>query len=195
MIAGPTGSGETTITNEIVRLYPARVGRLVTATTRSPRLGERQGVDYYFLNKADFLAKQVSGEILEVTYVPNRDAYYGSYASDLEEKLAAGYIVIVNTDIVGAKFYKERYSATTIFIMPGSMSELKDRLRKRNPEMSEEELAKRIADAEREVREERPFYDHTVVNVGGGLARSVSEVTSILEQEGYDVTSLSHLSA
>ncbi len=188
VIAGPTGSGESAITNEIIRRYPARVTRLVTATTRHPRSGERYGVDYYFLTTEEFFEKQRTGEIVEATHVPNRDTYYGSYGPDLAKKLTAGCIVIANPDLVGAQFYKKHYNATTLFITPGDMSELSRRLRKRNPEMTEEELAKRIENAKAEMETERPFYDHVVVNADGHLREAVDEVVSILKRAGYDLT-------
>ncbi len=185
VISGPTGSGESTITNAIVRAYPARVSRLVTATTRAPRPDEREGVDYYFFTKEEFLAKKAAGEMLETTYVQNRDTYYGTYAPDLEKKLAAGFIVIANPDAVGTRFYKERYGAVSIFVMPGSMDELISRLRKRNPEMTEEDLSRRRDNAEREVREDYPFYDYTVVNADGKLEKAVADTVSIMKKEGY----------
>ncbi len=187
VIAGPTGSGESTITNTIIRRYPRRVARLVTATTRSPRKGEQNGIDYYFFSKEDFAAKEAAGELLETTYIENRDTHYGTYLPDLEGKLDAGFIVIVNPDVVGAKFYKEHYSATTIFIIPGDMNEVPARLRARNPEMSEEEILKRYENALREVRDERSFYDHEVINADGKLDQAVEEVISILKKEGYNV--------
>lgn len=187
IIAGPTGSGESTITNEIISRYPDKIVRLVTATTRPPRKDEKHAHDYYFLTKDDFLQKQKSGEMLEVTYVPNRDTYYGSYEPDLRKKLESGYIVIVNPDIVGAKFYKQNYNATTIFITPKNKEELAGRLRHRNPEMSDEELNKRLQNAEDEIKNDMEFYDYTVENANGGLERSVSEVLSIMKKEGYSL--------
>lgn len=133
------------------------------------------------------MAKQKSGEMLEVTYIPNRDTYYGSYQPDLKKKLDSGYIVIVNPDIVGAKFYKEHYNATTVFITPKSMEELEGRLRRRNPEMSETELAHRLQNAKDEIKNDKDFYDYTVENANGGLERTVSEVLSIMKKEGYSI--------
>jgi guanylate kinase len=186
VIAGPTGSGESTITKAIIDRCK-NTARLVTATTRSPRAGEQYGQDYFFFSKEDFLQKQQAGEILEVSYIENRDTYYGTYAPDLAAKLAQGLIVLVNPDIVGAKFYKEQYSATTIFIVPGSLDELPNRLRARNPEMSEEEITKRYNNAVSEVRDEGPFYDYQVVNANGKLEDAVQATISILEKEGYNI--------
>lgn len=186
VIAGPTGSGESTITKAIIDRCK-NTARLVTATTRSPRAGEQYGQDYFFFSKEDFLQKQQAGEILEVSYIENRDTYYGTYAPDLAAKLDQGLIVLVNPDIVGAKFYKEHYNATTIFILPGDLNELPARLRARNPEMSEEEITKRYNNAVSEVRDEGPFYDYQVVNADGKLEDAVQATISILGKEGYNI--------
>ena len=123
VIGGPTGSGETTITNEIIKRYPVFT-RLVTATSRKPRNNEQTKIDYYFFSKEDFEKNIKSGDIIEYTYIENRDSYYGTYKPDLDDKLEKGFNVIVNVDIVGAKYYKKNYNATTIFIKPSSLEEL-----------------------------------------------------------------------
>lgn len=187
VIAGPTGSGESTITNEIIRRYPDRFRRLITATTRAPRGDERNEVDYYFFSKEKFDQEKRNGHILESTYIENRDTYYGTYAPDFKSKIAKGYIVIMNPDIVGARYYKEHYDATTIFIMPGSMFELERRLRGRNPDMSPEEVSFRLHNAAQEMEHERSFYDYVVTNSDGKLAQAVDEVVEILRKEGYNL--------
>lgn len=187
VIAGPTGSGESTVTNEIIKQSDNNIVRLVTATTRAPRAHETEGVDYYFFSKQDFLAKKESGDILECTYIENRDTYYGSYRSDLEHKLASGKIVVVNSDIVGTTFYKKHYNATTIFIMPESIAALRARLQKREPDMSDAELARRIKNAEAEIRTERSFYDFVVENADGRLQEAVRRVFSIMKEKGFRV--------
>lgn len=186
VVAGPTGSGESTITNAIIARFP-RFTRLVTATTRPPRSGEEPNVHYYFFTKDEFKAKEVAGEMLETTYHANRDVYYGTYAPDLKAKLDAGRIVIVNPDVVGARYYKEHYHATTVFIAPTSVDALIARIRLRNPEMSEEELALRRDNAEAEIRDEKPFYDYVVVNEDGKLDDAIEAVVEILRKEGYSL--------
>ena len=185
VIAGPSGSGESTITNEVVERYPTEVRRLVTATTRSPRAGERNGKDYYFFSKEEFEEEREKGNIPECTYIKNRDTYYGSYLPDLKRKLDEGYIVIVNPDIVGAKYYKEHFAAASIFIVPDSIDTLERRIRERNPELPEEEVVKRKENARAEMEHERSFYDYVVTNADGELNKTVSEVIAILKKEGY----------
>lgn len=186
IIAGPTGCGESTITKEILSRFP-NTTRLVTATTRPPRSGEELNKDYYFFTEQEFKEKEAQGEILESTYNEPRGVYYGTYAPDLNGKIAAGKIVIVNPDIVGAKYYKEHNDAVTIFIKAENIDVLVERIRARNPEMSEEELALRRQNAEAEIRDEEPYYDYVVLNRNGGLDEAVNEVVSILKTEGYNL--------
>lgn len=181
IIAGPTGVGESVITRGIINKIP-NFTRLVTATTRSPRLNEKNGVDYYFFSKQEFEDAIKNGEILEYTYVKNRDAYYGSYRKELEEKLEKGLNVIVNPDVVGAKFYKENYGAVTIFIKPASLKDLKKRLVGRDPSISKEELEKRLANAENEIKNEEKFYDYSVVNEEGKLDEAIQKTAEIIKK-------------
>ncbi len=189
VIAGPSGSGETTITNEIVKRFPARVSRLVTATTRAPRAGEKSGVDYYFLSNEEFMREKEQGGILESTYISNRNTYYGTYARDLNEKISSNKIVIVNPDIVGARYFKGNFNAVTIFIVPESIDAIERRIRERNPELSGSDIAKRRANAEAEIRDEESFYDYKVVNADGKLNEAVRQVVAIIKKEGYTLSS------
>ncbi|MEK7106787.1 MAG: hypothetical protein AAB899_01195 [Patescibacteria group bacterium] len=187
VIAGPTGSGETTITNEIVERFPRRASRLVTATTRAPRAGEKNGVDYYFLSNEEFGREKETGGIIESTYISNRNTYYGTYAQDLNKKISSNKVVIVNPDIVGARYFKENFNAVTIFIVPESINAIERRIRERNPELSNADIAKRRANAEAEMRDEESFYDYKVVNADGKLDEAVEQVVAILKKEGYNL--------
>jgi guanylate kinase len=184
VIGGPTGSGETTITNEIIKLFSVFT-RLVTATSRKPRNGEKEGIDYYFFSKGEFEKNIANGNIIEYTYIENRDNYYGTYKPDLDEKIEKGFNVIVNVDIVGAKYYKENYNATTIFIKPESIEELKERLANRDKNIDPEELNKRIENAENEIKNEMDFYDYIVINADGKLEAAIEEIIDILKKENY----------
>ena len=186
VIAGPTGSGESTITKEIIKKFPIFT-RLVTATTRDPRLNEKDKVDYYFFSEEDFKKEVTTGNIVEHTFVPGRSVYYGTYKLDLDEKLSAGYNIIVNPDVVGARYYKEHYNATTIFIKTESIDVLKNRLIKRDPNISEEELNRRLEAAKYELDNEEGFYDYVVINKDESLDNTVGEVVDILRKEGYDL--------
>lgn len=187
VISGPTGCGEGAITKELIHRYPGDIERIITATSRSMRSGEQEGIDYHFLGNKGFKDALARGDILEYGYISNRDTYYGTYRPQLERQLATGHILIANTQIVGTKFYKEHYGALAVFIMPGNMEELADRIRNRNPEMSDDELQRRLADAQREVDEEKYAYDHTVFNANGKLHEAVDQVLAIMRKSGYNV--------
>jgi guanylate kinase len=185
VIAGPSGVGESTVTRKLIERFP-RFTRLVTATTRTPRANEQDGVDYYFFTPETFQNEIKNGNIIECQN--NRDnVYYGSYKPDLEKKLTAGFTIIVNPDIVGAKFYKENYNATTIFLLPDSMENLRQRHQARNAHADAAELEKRLAYARREIEEESGYYDYRVTNVQGKLEETLTEIIGILQKEEYEL--------
>ncbi len=184
VIAGPSGSGKNAIIAEIMKRYPQYV-RLVTATTRAMRPGEADGVDYHFMSPEQFDAELASGNIPEHRFVPALNTYYGTYLPDLEKRIADGKIVFAQVDIEGAKLLKDRYNATTIFIMPESLEQFRGRLRARNPEWSEKEFEARMKITEEEMRVHAPQYDYRIVNADGKLQESVQEVVDIMRKEGY----------
>ncbi len=186
VIAGPTGSGESSITKGLIDRYQ-NCKRLVTATTRPPRSGEQEGVDYYYFSKDDFMSEVEKGEILEYTHVPNRDVYYGTYKPDLDIRMKRGEIIILNPDIVGAKYFKKHYNAITIFVEAESVEVLGERLKKRNPEISEVELSMRLESAEIEIKNEKSFYDYSVINRDGRLEDVIDEISDILVTHGYEL--------
>lgn len=181
VIGGPTGCGETTISNAIIAKLP-KFSRLVAATTRAPRNSEKNGVEYYYFSKEKFKEEIKNGNIPEYTYMENRDTYYGSYKPDLDKKLKEGFRIIANTDIVGAKYFKETYGAVTIFIKPDSFDNLKKRLLKRQPDISEDELQKRITNAKDEMANEEKFYDYVVINAEGKLDEAVEKTEEIIKK-------------
>lgn len=184
VIAGPTGVGESTITKEIIKAYPI-FARLVTATTRKPRLKEKNKKDYYFFSIKKFKEEIKNGNILEYTFIKNRNVYYGSYKPDLDKKIKGGFNIIMNPDLVGAKYYKNNYDAATIFIAPDSLNDLKKRLLARDPFLPEEELKKRLDYARYEIKNEAKFYDYIVKNKQGKINKAVEEVKKIIKKEGY----------
>jgi guanylate kinase len=186
VIAGRTGVGESTFTNELLESFDY-FAKAVSATTRPPRLNEKHGVDYYFFDKEKFFNEVDSGNIIEFTHVKNRDAYYGTYKPDLDEKLKKGLIVIVNTDSRGARFFKEKYKATTVFIKPKSLDVIEDRLRRRDPSITDEEVAKRLKSAQEEIddAENSGVYDHMVWNTDFEFPHTFEGLLEILKKEGY----------
>ena len=186
VIAGPSGSGKNAILQEISRRYK-HCARLVTATTRTPRPGEVDGIDYYYFSQERFDQELAAGNIVEHRFVPALNTFYGIYKPDLERHIKIGGIIFAQVDIVGAQYLKEHYNATTIFIMPESLQQFEGRLRVRNPEWTDKELATRMKITEEEIRVHAPQYDHRVINANGMLQETIQEVIDILRKEGYNL--------
>jgi len=182
-IAGPAGSGKDSIIKGVLAQCPNTVFA-VNATTRPPRPGEVHGVNYFFFSNEEFLREVEAGTIPEHYHRVETDTYYGAYKPDLDKKISEGKVVLFQIQIVGAKYLKENYNATTFFIMPPSLDAFEHRIRSRAP-MSDAEWAERKQFTEREVREEAPFYDYRIVNEDGKLDDAVQEVIDKLVKEGY----------
>ncbi|MEA2006973.1 MAG: hypothetical protein U9O20_02320 [Patescibacteria group bacterium] len=186
IISGPTGVGENAIVEEIKKRYSNFV-RLVTATTRKPRLNEKNMVDYYFFSNDEFLEEVEKGNIPEYQNSRDEDVYYGTYLPELESKLNERLNVIVTTDITGTKYFKKNHKATTIFILPDSMKNLRKRHLKRDPDVSVERLEKRLEYAQYEIDNEKSFYDYEVVNAQDQLSKTVDDIIEILKKENYKI--------
>lgn len=186
VIAGPAGSGKDSVIKEIVKRYPNAV-MATNATTRAPRPSEVDGLHYHFMDNTRFLNEVENGHIPEHYHRAETDTYYGAYKPDLDKRIAEGKIVFFQIQIVGAKYLKEHYSATTIFIMPPTLEAFESRVRGRAP-MSDTEWQERKAFTEREVREESPWYDYRITNEDGKLQDTVKRVVEILKKEGYTLS-------
>jgi len=178
--------GENAIVEEIKKRYSNFV-RLVTATTRKQRLNEKDRVDYYFFSKEEFLGEVEKGNIPEYQNSRDEDVYYGTYLPELEGKLKEGLNVIVTPDITGTKYFKKNHNATTIFVLPDSMENLRKRHLKRNPSVAPEELEKRLEYAQYEIDNERRFYDYEVINEQDKLGETVDKIIEILKKENYKI--------
>lgn len=174
MISAPSGVGKTTL----VKSLPGRVSNIafsVSCTTRSPRPGEVDGVDYHFVTREVFLAGIASGRFLEWAHV--HDRHYGTDRQQVEGHLRAGRDVILDIDVQGARQVRSSYPLVlTVFIIPPSMEVLRSRLEQRGTESSEQ-VAARLAAAERELRE-APWYDFVVVN--DDLEEAVEDLAAII---------------
>ena len=188
VLAGPSGSGKNAVISQILNRYH-NCTRLVTATTRAMRPGEQEGVDYYFMSQEKFDEELAAGNIPEHRFVSALNTYYGTYLPDLEKKIAEGKIVFAQVDIEGARLLRDRYGATTIFIMPESLDQFRGRLRARNPEWTHMEFEARMKITEEEMRVHAPQYDYRVVNADGKLEETIQEVVEIMRKEGYTLES------
>lgn len=186
VIAGPSGSGKNAVITEMLQRFPSAV-RLVTATTRQIRPGEAEGIDYHFFSQERFDAEMAAGNIPEHRFVPSLNTYYGIYLPGLDKSIAEDKLVFAQVDIEGARLLKERYQATTIFIMPESLEQFRGRLKVRNPEWSEKEFDARMKITEEEMRVHAPQYDYRIVNADGRLHDTVDQVIEIMRKEGYNL--------
>lgn len=175
MIAGPSGVGKGTLVRRLTQRLP-RLRVSVSATTRPPRPGERDGVEYRFVTEEEFSRLIEAGELLEWADVFGHR--YGTPAGPVREALAAGEDVVLEIDVQGAHQVRSREpEAVLILIEPPSMEELERRLRARGTEDGER-LAERLATAERELAQ-REVFDHVVVN--DELERAVDRLVAIIQ--------------
>lgn len=184
VIAGPAGSGKNAVLMGVLSKCSKCV-RLVTATTRAPREGERDGIDYHFVTVEKFENALRNGDILEHRFVPSLGTHYGVYKPELDRHLANGEVMIAQIDIVGARYMKANYNATTIFIMPDSFETLEKRIRTRDPGITDEEIKTRMDIARTEVEDHSLEYDYRVINKEGRLDATIDKVMMILTNEGF----------
>ena len=167
VITGPSGVGKGTLIRTLLGRVPA-LELAVSATTRAPRPGERDGVDYRFVPKREFLGLRDRGELLESAQVYGN--FYGTPRPPIEEALVSGRDVICEVDVQGAMSIKAAVpEAILVFIEPPSLDELYERLRGRGTE-DPDSLTRRVR-ASYDESKSKQRYDHLVVNddVGGAV--------------------------
>lgn len=174
VLAGPSGTGKGTIVRRLLDLLP-ELELSVSVTTRAPRPGERDGVDYRFVSDSAFDALVASDALLEWAEIVGHRS--GTPAEPVREAIEAGRDVLLEIDVQGAGWVRRRMpEAVLIFLAPPSLAELERRLRTRGTE-TEEALLARIATAQVELAQ-RDAFDHVVVN--DELDRATAEVLAIL---------------
>ena len=177
VLSAPSGGGKTTIARALVERR-RDVGYSVSATTRQPRPGERDGAAYHFLSRAEFERRMRAGELLE--WAEYAGELYGTLKAEVERELAAGRHVVLAIDVEGAREVRRAYPpprSVSVFILPPSVPVLVARLKGRKTETGDA-LARRVERAGDELRQAR-LYDHLVVN--DDLDRAVAEVGRIID--------------
>lgn len=174
VISGSSGVGKGTLLNALLAQHPD-IKLSISATTRTPRPGEADGVNYFFTKKEDFEESIKNGEFLE--WAEFNENFYGTKQAYVEKTLNKGKNLILEIETRGALQIKQKLpDSILIFIMPPSLEELEHRLRGRNTE-SEEAIQNRLKEAFREI-ECSKNYDHKVVN--DDLARALKELEGII---------------
>ena len=177
VISGPSGAGKGTICKSFMDRNKD-VALSVSATTRNPRQGEVEAVNYYFMSKEKFEEKIKDNDFLE--YAEVYDNYYGTPKSNVEEILESGRDVILEIDIQGALKVKENTEeGVFIFILPPSMQELKERIIKRGSE-TQESLMKRFKSAYKEINF-LSKYNYAVIN--DEVEMAVEKLEAIISAE------------
>ncbi len=174
VISGASGVGKSTVIAQVLKAHP-ELYFSVSCTTRAPREGEVEGVNYHFISRKEFEEQIEQGSFLEhAEYVGN---YYGTSAHIVGEKLEAGIDVLLDIEVQGAAQVRAKCpEATLIFIIPPSFEELARRLRARKTD-SEEKITGRLTRAKEEYRE-IPSYHYLVVN--DEVSRAAKELEAIL---------------
>ena len=184
VISAPSGTGKTTLCVETLAARP-NMARAITCTTREPRPGEKDGVDYYFLDAGTFLKRVQAGNFLEHATVYGNS--YGTLKSEVLGKLRAGRDVLLNVDVQGAAAIRAhaeedselKPALVTVFLTPPSMGVLEARLKKRGQD-SPQVIAKRLSVARQEISQWKHFG---YLIVSSSIGEDVRRLQAILDAE------------
>ncbi len=177
VISAPSGTGKTSVIKEILKMYQDKLIFSVSATTRPKRANEIDGVDYYFLTEDEFKKKIENDEFIEWERI--YDYYYGTPKSEIERAKNLSKDILFELDVNGSLKLKQLFpEAHLIFIVPPSIEELENRLRKRNTE-TPETFKKRIERAKMEL-EKAQYFDYEVKNYE--LKSAIKEINEIIQK-------------
>jgi len=184
LISAPSGGGKTTLCELLLKSQP-QMTRAITCTTREPRPGERDGVDYHFFTAAEFLKRLQAGNFIENATVYGNS--YGILKSELLSKLREGRDVLLNVDVQGAATIRAqaetepelRRALVTVFLTPPSLKVLEQRLKKRGAD-AEAVIQKRLAVAKQEISQWKNF-DYLIIS--GSKEEDLRRMLAIVESE------------
>ena len=183
VVSAPSGTGKSTLC-ESLRATPDFIYS-ISCTTRAPRKGEENGVDYHFLSREDFQQRIGRGEMLE--YAEVHGNYYGTLKETVKEALEQGTDVLLDIDVQGAAAIRKiedpmvRESLVDVFIMPPTIDELERRLRKRGTE-TEEQVQRRLETGREESKLWR-LYKYTILS--GSMEEDLTKFRAIMRAERY----------
>ena len=184
VLSAPSGAGKTTLCQQLLAARP-EIRRAITCTTRPPRAGEVDGVDYHFLDAQTFEQKRDADHFVEWAVVHGN--YYGTLKSELLQALRDGKDALLNVDVQGAGSIRQLSTGdaelaralVTVFLTPESLAILEARLRKRGTD-SAETIERRLTEARREIARWREF---DFVIVSGTVAADLERMLSIIDAE------------
>ena len=178
MLSSPSGGGKSTIARHLVTARED-LGYSVSATTRGPRPGEKDGVDYHFIPAGEFTRRAVAGEFVE--WAEYGGAKYGTLREEVERVMAGGQSVVLDIEVAGARQVRTAYPESVhVFVLPPSGAVLAGRLRMRRTDDAAAQ-ARRLAIAKEEIGAAGE-YDYVIVN--DDLVTAVAQVAAILDAEG-----------
>lgn len=187
VLSSPSGGGKTTVAKSLLTTR-SDLAYSVSATTREPRQGERDGVDYHFVSREEFERLREAGQFLE--WAEYSGHLYGSLQDEVNRRLAGGRHVLMDIEVKGARQIRQRrQDVVSIFILPPSGAVLLKRLKQRRSETSEV-LRRRILKAAEEV-EAAGEYDYIVIN--DDRAKAVTEIAAIVDAESRRTERLNDL--
>ena len=184
VISAPSGAGKTTLCNQLLAARPGMT-RVITCTTRPPREGEQDGVDYYFLNADSFLKRVQAGNFLEHATVYGNS--YGTLKSEVLGKLRQGNDVLLNVDVQGAATIRDRAledpelkrALVSVFLTPASLGVLEERLLRRATDAAAV-IQKRLGVARQEIAQWKNF-DYLLIS--SSIKEDLRRMMAILEAE------------
>ncbi|MBP0979651.1 MAG: guanylate kinase [Oscillospiraceae bacterium] len=176
ILSGPSGVGKGTIIKKLLKKLD-NIVLSISATTRLPRRGEKNGIHYYFISRDKFIDMIKTNGFLE--YAEYNSNYYGTPKDSVNNFLREGKNVILEIDVQGAFKIKNKYkNALMIFVMPPCVEDLYKRLRNRNTE-SGKEIEERVIRAQREI-ELSEKYDYVIIN--DSLSKAAEEIKKIISK-------------
>lgn len=177
VLSGPSGAGKDTVLKKLVK-KDQNIKLSVSVTTRTPRTNEKHGDDYYFISKAEFIQLLSKNQVLE--YAEYCGNYYGTPLYQVEEWLERGRDVILEIEVIGgAQIRKKCPEAITVFVLPPSVKELKNRLTYRATETIDA-INTRMEEAKKEIKSAKD-YDYIVIN--DSIDNCVDNIYNIIKSE------------
>ncbi|MDO9509714.1 MAG: guanylate kinase [Candidatus Magasanikbacteria bacterium] len=179
IISSPSGNGKDVIINALLKIIPNSV-RFITTTSRPPRPGNQEGVDYYFISKEEFENKIKNNDFLEHNFYAEN--YYGTEKQLLEKTMSENEIIFLNMDVNGKNnLEKTGIKNLSIFLLPENLEILKNRIKARGG-VSDEVIEERMKIAQKEISA-APEYDYQVINENGKIDQTIDKLAKIITFE------------